>query len=67
MTKAEVDEFQKPILDKYQDESSALYSSARLWDDGIILPEETRKVLALSLACCLNKPIEDSNFGVFRM
>ena len=67
MNKSEISEFQKPIFDKYNLESSALYSTARLWDDGILLPHETRKKRALAFAVCLNKPIGDSQFGVFRM
>ena len=67
MSESEVEAFQKPLLDKYSMESSALYSSARLWDDGILKMSETRKTLALALAICLNKPIEQSKFGIFRM
>lgn len=63
----ELNDLKKPIIEKYAKESNALYSTARLWDDGIILPEETRSTLALSFAVCLNKPIPDSKFGVFRM
>ena len=64
--KAEI-EFKAKILAKYQKEGHATYSSARLWDDGIIDPRDTRKILALSLSVCLNKPIEETNFGIFRM
>ncbi|WP_336057879.1 carboxyl transferase domain-containing protein [Nitratireductor sp. CH_MIT9313-5] len=60
-------EFKKPILEKYEREGHPLYSSARLWDDGIIDPAKTREVLALSLSASLNAPIEDTKFGVFRM
>ena len=67
ISEKELELLKKPILEKYDKESSALFSSARLWNDGIILPEETRDILALSFACCLNKPIAESNFGVFRM
>ena len=56
-----------PVVATYQQQSSALYASARLWDDGIIDPAETRDVLGLSLSAVLNAPIEDSHFGVFRM
>jgi len=55
------------ILEKYESEGSAYYSTARLWDDGIIDPIDTRKVLAMSLAACYNKVWEDTKFGVFRM
>lgn len=60
-------EFRAPILEKYEREGNPLYSSARLWDDGIIDPARTRDVLALSLSATLNAPIEDTRFGVFRM
>lgn len=59
--------FKQPILDKYERESSAYYSTARLWDDGVIDPADTRKVLALSLRAALNAPPEETKFGVFRM
>ncbi|WP_157015131.1 carboxyl transferase domain-containing protein [Mesorhizobium xinjiangense] len=60
-------EFRAPILEKYEREGHPLYSSARLWDDGIIDPAKTREVLALSLSAALNAPIEETKFGVFRM
>jgi 3-methylcrotonyl-CoA carboxylase beta subunit len=59
--------FKKPILMKYEHEGHPLYSSARLWDDGIIDPAKTREVLALSLSAALNADIEETKFGVFRM
>ncbi|QND52432.1 methylcrotonoyl-CoA carboxylase [Phyllobacterium sp. 628] len=59
--------FRAPILEKYEREGHPLYSSARLWDDGIIDPAKTREVLALSLSAALNAPVEDTKFGVFRM
>lgn len=59
--------FKRPILDKYEEESSPYYSTARLWDDGIIKPEDTRKVLGLSLAVAIQEGSKDSRFGVFRM
>eukprot|EP00636_Phaeomonas_parva_P017190 CAMPEP_0118857178 /NCGR_PEP_ID=MMETSP1163-20130328/4382_1 /TAXON_ID=124430 /ORGANISM="Phaeomonas parva, Strain CCMP2877" /LENGTH=574 /DNA_ID=CAMNT_0006790443 /DNA_START=317 /DNA_END=2041 /DNA_ORIENTATION=- len=63
--------FKQPILEKYADESDVFYSSARLWDDGVIMPEDTRKVLGLSLAACYNPaawtPEGRNTFGVFRM
>mgnify|MGYP003687089337 FL=1 len=67
MTESEVKSFEKPILDKYEKEGSAYYSSARIWDDGIILPEETRKTLTMALECSKNKKQEETKFGVFRM
>ena len=51
----------------FEEQSHPLYASARLWDDGIIDPRKTRDVLGLSLKACLNAPIEESRFGVFRM
>lgn len=60
-------EFKRPILEKFEHEGQPLYSSARLWDDGIIDPAKTREVLALSLSAALNAEIEDTKFGVFRM
>ena len=59
--------FKQPTLDMFEEQSHPLYASARLWDDGIIDPRDTRIVLALSLQACLDKPIEDTRFGVFRM
>lgn len=67
MTDGEVQEFQKPILDKYEKEGSAYYSSARLWDDGIIDPAHTRDILGLAISASLNAEIKESKFGVFRM
>uniref|UniRef100_A0A6P7FRE9 Probable methylcrotonoyl-CoA carboxylase beta chain, mitochondrial n=1 Tax=Diabrotica virgifera virgifera TaxID=50390 RepID=A0A6P7FRE9_DIAVI len=60
-------EFEKPIREKFEHESSPYFSTARIWDDGIIDPKDTRKVLGLSLAATLNKTIGDTKFGVFRM
>lgn len=59
--------FKQPILDKYARESAAGYSSARIWDDGIIDPADTRSVLGLAIAASLNAPIEETRFSVFRM
>ena len=59
--------FKRPILEKFEHEGQPLYSSARLWDDGIIDPAKTREVLALSLSAALNAEIDDTKFGVFRM
>jgi 3-methylcrotonyl-CoA carboxylase beta subunit len=66
-TLAEEDALKAPILEQYAHKSSAYYSSAHLWDDGIIDPIETRKVLMLSLLTVLNAPIERTTFGLFRM
>lgn len=59
--------FKQPILDKYEQEGSPYYSTARLWDDGILDPLDTRRVLGLALSVCLNKPGEETRYGVFRM
>jgi len=67
LTAEEEAAFKQPILDKYAYESSAYYSTARMWDDGIIDPVDTRKVLALGIAASLNAPYPDNAFGVFRM
>ena len=67
MSETEVKAFKQPILDKYEEEGSPFYSTARLWDDGVIDPAATRDVLALSLAASLNAPIPEMKFGVFRM
>jgi 3-methylcrotonyl-CoA carboxylase beta subunit len=66
-SEVEEEEFKQPIRDAYEREGNPYYASARLWDDGIILPSETRRVLALSLAACLNAPVPETKFGVFRM
>lgn len=59
--------FKQPMIDQFDRQSKAFYSSARLWDDGIINPAKTREVLALSLAISLNADIKETRFGVFRM
>jgi 3-methylcrotonyl-CoA carboxylase beta subunit len=59
--------FKDPIRAKYEEEGSPYHATARLWDDGIILPSETRRVLALALAATLNAPVPKTQFGVFRM
>ena len=59
--------FKTPIRQKYEDEGNPYYATARLWDDGIVDPAQTRDVLGLALAATLNAPVEDRGFGVFRM
>jgi acetyl-CoA carboxylase carboxyltransferase component len=66
-TPEERERFRRPILDKYEREGSPYYATARLWDDGIIDPAQTRQVVALSLSACLNRPIPEWRPGVFRM
>ncbi len=67
MSPAEQAAFKAPILEKYERESSAYYSSARLWDDGIIDPKDTRQILALGIRASLHQKWENSRQGVFRM
>jgi acetyl-CoA carboxylase carboxyltransferase component len=67
LTEAEARAFMQPTLDKYEAEGSPYYSTARLWDDGILDPAETRRVLALALSACFNAPREETRYGVFRM
>ena len=64
---ADEERFKAPIRTRYEEEGSPYYATARLWDDGIILPSETRRVLALALSAALNAPVEETRFGVFRM
>ncbi len=67
-TADEAEAFKAPIRQKYEDEGNPWHATARLWDDGIIDPTQTRDVLGLSLAACLNAPIPEApRFGVFRM
>lgn len=56
-----------PIIEKFEREGDSFYSSARLWDDGVIDPVDTRTVLGLSLKAALNNPNEKTDFGIFRM
>jgi acetyl-CoA carboxylase carboxyltransferase component len=67
LTPDEQAEFMRPTLEKYEHEGNPYYSTARLWDDGILDPAETRRVLGLALAVCLNAPQEETRYGVFRM
>ena len=63
----EEEEFKQPIRDQYEAEGNPYFATARLWDDGIIAPAETRRVLALCFSATLNAPIPETRFGVFRM
>jgi acetyl-CoA carboxylase carboxyltransferase component len=67
MTPEEQDAFKAPILEKYEREGSPYYSSARLWDDGVIDPLDTRRVVALGLEAAARAPARQTHFGVFRM
>ena len=66
LTKEE-NEFKTPIREQYEREGHPYYATARLWDDGVIQPSDTRRVLALGLSAALNAPIAETRFGVFRM
>jgi acetyl-CoA carboxylase carboxyltransferase component len=66
-TDADRDAFEAPILDKYEREGSPYYSTARLWDDGVIDPLDTRRVLALGISAALNAPIPEPGFALYRM
>jgi 3-methylcrotonyl-CoA carboxylase beta subunit len=59
--------FKQPIIEGYEQQGHPYYSSARLWDDGVIDPADTRNVLAMCLSASLNAPIEETRFGIFRM
>jgi len=67
LSDAEDSAIRQPILDKYEHEGSPYYSTARLWDDGILDPIDTRRVLALALSAAYNAPVPPAKFGVFRM
>jgi 3-methylcrotonyl-CoA carboxylase beta subunit len=67
LSQGEAEEFKRPILQKYEDEGNPYYSTARLWDDGVIDPADTRQVLGLALSVILNSPAQENHFGVFRM
>jgi 3-methylcrotonyl-CoA carboxylase beta subunit len=66
-SKEEERAFKGPILEQYETQGHPYYASARLWDDGVIDPLETRRVLGLALSASLNAPVEKTSFGVFRM
>jgi 3-methylcrotonyl-CoA carboxylase beta subunit len=59
--------FRQPILDQYERQGHPYYATARMWDDGVIDPLDTRMTLALGLSAALNAPIPETKFGVFRM
>jgi acetyl-CoA carboxylase carboxyltransferase component len=67
MTDEEREEFKRPIFEKYEREGNPYHSTARLWDDGVIDPADTRQVLAMGLAASAGAPIEDARYGIFRM
>ena len=67
LSEQEIEDLQRPIIDKYEEEGSPYYSTARLWDDGIIDPKDTRDVVGLGLAAAMSVPVSGSRWGVFRM
>ena len=67
MTDDEAEEFKAPIRAQYEQQGSPYYSTARLWDDGVIDPASTRTVLGLALSATANAPVEPVSYGVFRM
>ena len=64
---AEEESFRRPLMEQYEHQGHPYYATARLWDDGIIDPAQTRRVLSLAISAALNAPISDTRFGVFRM
>jgi 3-methylcrotonyl-CoA carboxylase beta subunit len=66
-SEVEEEEFKQPIREQYEAEGNPYYATARLWDDGIVTPAETRRVLGLCFSAALNAPIPETRFGVFRM
>lgn len=66
-TPEQAEAFKAPVRQKYEDEGNPYYASARLWDDGVIDPAQTRDVLGLAISASLNAPIPETTFGVFRM
>jgi 3-methylcrotonyl-CoA carboxylase beta subunit len=63
----EEEAFKAPVRERYEGEGNPYYATARLWDDGILIPSETRDALGLALAVCAQAPVEETQFGVFRM
>ena len=66
-SKADEEAFKAPIRSQYETQGHPYYATARLWDDGVIDPAQTRRVLGLALSASVNAPIEKTQFGVFRM
>ncbi|WP_316317395.1 carboxyl transferase domain-containing protein, partial [Clavibacter michiganensis] len=63
----EEESFKAPVRAQYERQGNAYYATARLWDDGVIEPADTRQVLGLALTACANAPLGEPRFGVFRM
>ena len=67
LSEEEIDALRQPVLQQFEKQSTALYATARLWDDGIIDPHQTRQTIALSLHACLTRPLQKSAHAIFRM
>jgi 3-methylcrotonyl-CoA carboxylase beta subunit len=67
LSQEEIDAIRRPIIEKYEAESTPYYSGSRIWDDGMIGMTETRQMLALGISMSLNAPIPNQQYGVFRM
>ena len=67
LTGEQKEKIRQPIIEKYEEEGSAYYSSSRLWDDGIIEPAQTRNILGMAISMSLNKKFNEPRSGVFRM
>jgi acetyl-CoA carboxylase carboxyltransferase component len=67
LSEAQKDEIRRPIIEKYEKEGAAYYSTSRLWDDGIIAPADTRKILGLAISVSLNAKFKAPRSGVYRM
>jgi 3-methylcrotonyl-CoA carboxylase beta subunit len=66
-SKADEEKFKRPIREQYERQGHPYYASARLWDDGVVDPADTRRLLGLAISASLNAPIEETKFGIFRM
>jgi 3-methylcrotonyl-CoA carboxylase beta subunit len=66
-SKEDEEKFKQPIREQYERQGHPYYSSARLWDDGVIDPLDTRRLLGLAISASLNAPIEETKFSIFRM
>jgi 3-methylcrotonyl-CoA carboxylase beta subunit len=66
-SQSEEEAFKQPIVEQYDRQGHPYYATARLWDDGVIAPEDTRRLLGLAISAALNAPVEATRFGVFRM
>jgi 3-methylcrotonyl-CoA carboxylase beta subunit len=66
-SKEEEESFRRPIREQYERQGHPYYASARLWDDGVVDPADTRRLLGLAISAALNAPIEETKFGIFRM